>query len=486
MPGKMLGCVLALLVMTGGLFCLNISGSSEAQVATDYLAYWGFNEGNGAQATDSSDNQYNGNINGAVWTDGVSGAALDFDGTDDYVGIRISNSLDNLIALTYEAWITPRADSHWHVMSKGDGSKRLYSEASGSTLDLTGRVRCSQTHAYSTSIDNTVVLNTWQHVAMTWSSGTSALKVYRNGVEVSYSYMTVGSGTPETDITCPYTIGARGDLVAGTFFDGIIDEVYLWGRALTQSELRSHYVAMVLPSAPGNLLATPGNTQATLSWVAPTSAGTSTITHYEIYRGTYQGGEAFLAETGNPLTYTNTGLTNGQTYYYKVAAKNANGTGFNSTEVNVTPRTVPSEPQDIYGSAGDGYVYLSWSPPASDGGSAITVYTVYRGTAIGGETQLVSLGNVLNYNDTAVENGHTYFYAVVAANAAGDGAPSAEAGAIPSQAADSGIGGGALPGDILLVLFIIITVVLLLVILYLSDKLRKKPVIREFAPQPNP
>jgi len=82
--------------------------------------------------------------------------------------------------------------------------------------------------------------------------------------------------------------------------------------------------------------------------------------------------------------------------------------------------------------SGDGFVELSWDPPGDDGGSPITGYKVYRGTASGSETLFGSVGaDVLSYNDTAVTNGVTYYYQITAVNAKGEGPPSWEAEGTP-------------------------------------------------------
>jgi len=89
-----------------------------------------------------------------------------------------------------------------------------------------------------------------------------------------------------------------------------------------------------LPNVPTGLTAAAGNAQVTLSWMA--SAG---ATSYNVYRSTTPGGEGTTASaTGIASTsYTNTGLTNGTTYYYKVAAVNAVGTSAQSSEISATP-----------------------------------------------------------------------------------------------------------------------------------------------------
>jgi hypothetical protein len=74
-------------------------------------------------------------------------------------------------------------------------------------------------------------------------------------------------------------------------------------------------------------------------------------------------------------------------------------------------------------------VSLAWSAPASNGGSAITGYRVYRGARSGAETVLVALGNVNRYTDTATQRGTTYYYTLVALNAAGSSPASSEVSA---------------------------------------------------------
>lgn len=87
---------------------------------------------------------------------------------------------------------------------------------------------------------------------------------------------------------------------------------------------------------------------------------------------------------------------------------------------------VPSAPGLGGASGGSGSVTLQWSAPASDGGSAITGYNIYRGTASGGETLLAQVGDVAGYTDTSVTSGTTYYYEVSAVNAVGESALSNE------------------------------------------------------------
>jgi hypothetical protein len=76
---------------------------------------------------------------------------------------------------------------------------------------------------------------------MTWSRTSNHTRLYHNGVEVRYSTQEIGSGSVLDDTTYPFTIGARGALGEVTFFDGLMDEIRLYGYALSGEEIRDIY-----------------------------------------------------------------------------------------------------------------------------------------------------------------------------------------------------------------------------------------------------
>ena len=200
-----------------------------------------------------------------------------------------------------------------------------------------------------------------------------------------------------------------------------------------------------VPSAPSGLTAIVGNGQVALNWSAPASSGGSSITGYNIYRGTTSGGETLLERIGVTLNYTDTDLTNGVTYYYRVSANNSLGEGAESDEVSITPAGVPSAPTLNTATPGDGYVVLAWTAPNS-GGSAITNYSVYRSNVSGGEALLITLGDVLTWNDTGLTNGQTYYYKVSATNAQGESMLSNELNATPAVAPSAPVLDSAVAG----------------------------------------
>ena len=192
------------------------------------------------------------------------------------------------------------------------------------------------------------------------------------------------------------------------------------------------------PSAPQSLQATAGNAQVSSSWTAPSSNGGSAITGYRVYRGTAPNPTVALSpDLGVVTSFLDTGRTNGQIYYYKVTALNAIGESVASNEANATPSapaSAPSAPQSLQATAGNAQVSLAWTAPSSNGGSAITGYRVYRGTAPNPTVALSpDLGVVTSFLDTGRTNGQIYYYKVTALNAIGESVASNEANATPSD-----------------------------------------------------
>jgi len=87
--------------------------------------------------------------------------------------------------------------------------------------------------------------------------------------------------------------------------------------------------------------AIPGDGKAALTWEPPTEGGGAPVTGYRVYRGTLSGSLSVVAELDDVLSYNDTGLANGETYRYQVAAINAVGEGPRSIEVTVVPSAPP-------------------------------------------------------------------------------------------------------------------------------------------------
>ena len=146
--------------------------------------------------------------------------------------------------------------------------------------------------------------------------------------------LTVPSGGPASStltITVPSTTKAGAYAVTVT----------VTGTSYSLSHSATVIVnVQTAPSAPQNLKATAGDAKVTLSWSAALSDGGSAVTNYKIYRGTTSGGKTELKTIGNVLTYTDTPVTNGQTYYYQITAVNSIGESEKSSEAYATTSSV--------------------------------------------------------------------------------------------------------------------------------------------------
>ena len=173
-----------------------------------------------------------------------------------------------------------------------------------------------------------------------------------------------------------------------------------------------------------------------LSWTAPTDDGNSQITDYIIQYRTGSDSWNTFTDAVSDLTRTNvTGLSNGNTYEFRVAAKNINGTGSYTVAVSATPRTTPGMPAGLAAEAGNAQVSLSWTVPPDDGGSKIIDYVIQYRQGAGNAGWSVFPDAVSPSTAAAVTglvNDHTYEFRVFAVNVAGAGlVPSATDEATP-------------------------------------------------------
>jgi hypothetical protein len=177
------------------------------------------------------------------------------------------------------------------------------------------------------------------------------------------------------------------------------------------------------PSAPRSLAASPNLASGVgLGWQPPSSEGTAPVTGYRIYRATGTGPLALHVSIGAVLGYSDAAVENGTSYRYAVAAVSAAGEGPRTAEVTAVRGTPPSAPRSLKASATKSGIALSWAPPSSDGGSAVTGYRVYRGTSSGTGTFLVAVGaGATGVTDSSVVKRTRYWYRVTAVNALGEG-----------------------------------------------------------------
>jgi fibronectin type 3 domain-containing protein len=177
------------------------------------------------------------------------------------------------------------------------------------------------------------------------------------------------------------------------------------------------------PAAPASLAASWSDRQIALSWASSLGA-----TSYNLKRSATTGGPyTTIASALTTTSYTDTGLTDGTTYYYVATALNAGGESPNSPEDSATPYAVPAPPTSVSASPGNAQVTLIWTAVAG-----ANSYDVMRSTSSGGPYTIAAVAAGTNYTDTAVTIGTTYYYVISAVNLDGESGNSAVVSAKPT------------------------------------------------------
>jgi hypothetical protein len=198
---------------------------------TTALAAYGFNEGAGSSTADNSGGGFSGTLaNGPVWTTGHAGSGLMFDGVNDKVSLPGSLDISSL-PFTLEAWVMPTSRADWRAIFSKRSSYSVSQMRFDVGLSITsGRVYVTTAQTMRTFTD-APPLNAWTHIAIVAES--SGTKLYINGVlKQILAAITLG-----TKSTAPVAIGITGD--NDDPFAGIIDDLRLYKRALSASEVQA-------------------------------------------------------------------------------------------------------------------------------------------------------------------------------------------------------------------------------------------------------
>jgi len=192
------------------------------------VAAYAFDEGQGTTVFDFSGNGNGGLVSNPNWTVGRYGGALLFNGTDALVTVAHSPPLNLGSGMTLEAWVNPaRLSTDWaDVIYKANDAYYLEASSAAGPPAVGGRSLATPLLA-----PNVLPAGIWSHLAATYDGIT--LRLYLNGTQVASRSQ---SGTIESS-TEPLTIG--GDNIYGQFFQGVIDEVRIYSRALTPAEIQS-------------------------------------------------------------------------------------------------------------------------------------------------------------------------------------------------------------------------------------------------------
>jgi hypothetical protein len=217
---------------------------SNAVSGSGLVAAYSFNEGTGTSLTDRTGRGHTGTISGAAWTtQGRFGSALSFDGVNDRVTVADANDLDFTTALTLEAWVYPTTlgSTAWRTVllkeRSGGEVYNLYAHAESATAAYV--VRAAQSGTPLDARGPQLALNTWSHLAVTYDGTT--LRLYINGTQVG----TRAAASPL--LTSSGVLRLGGNSIWGEYFKGRLDEIRIYNRALTPSEIQSDMNTAIQP-----------------------------------------------------------------------------------------------------------------------------------------------------------------------------------------------------------------------------------------------
>jgi fibronectin type 3 domain-containing protein len=255
-------------------------------------------------------------------------------------------------------------------------------------------------------------------VSLTWTASPNATSYnVKRATTTGGPYTTISSPTAASFIDV--------SLTNGTTYFYVVSAVNSAGESANSSEASAKPTAQSqAPAAPTVLMATAASAQVSLSWSA-------TATSYNVKRAPTTGGPYTKISSPSTTSFTDTGLTNGTTYFYVVSAVNATGESANSSQAGATPvapSQPPAVPTGLTAAGGNAQVLITWSVSAG-----ATSYHAKRSTTSGGPYTQVAAPSAANFTDTGLTNGTTYFYVVSALNSIGESANSAQASATPAN-----------------------------------------------------
>jgi hypothetical protein len=222
--------------------------------------------------------------------------------------------------------------------------------------------------------------------------------------------------------SCTWTVGPLSCTVSGltngTTYRASVRAFSNVGPGISSASSGS-FVPYKAPGAPPIVSILPADGQITVTWSSANNNG-SAITRYDVEA---QPGGNSCSTTGTGTSCTISPLTNGTPYSISVYATNDAGGGDVATsETAITPRTLAGSPTNVVINPGDRQLGVSWRAPSSNGGSAVTSYTV---TAQPGNVTCTAIAPALSCNLLGLSNGSVYSVTVAATNPAGDSVSSA-------------------------------------------------------------
>lgn len=299
-------------------------------------------EGSGGTTSDSSGNTHTGTLVGPTWVStGKYGNALLFDGVNDYVSTPDVGDLDFTNGMTLEMWVypstTPVGPTYWTGIAKAYVYYLYPTHGDHSNYPIIG----FENNGQETQLPGTSVLPaaTWSYLVGTYDGST--LRLYVNGSQVSSMS---GPGNIDTNNAA---IWLGGNESYGEYFPGIIDNVRIYNRALSVSEIQTN---MSLAITSGQDLTPPTISSVTSSNLTSSSARitwtTNEASDSQVEYGlttTYGTTTTLNSSQVTSHTVDLVGLSSSSTYHYRVKSKDAS----NNLSMSSDATFATSAPADV-------------------------------------------------------------------------------------------------------------------------------------------
>jgi len=189
---------------------------------------------------------------GGGWNStGKYNGALDFDGTNDYITAPTLTEMDGITDWTLSAWLHPDdlvGDQYYFANQLGiSGSTKpgFYSRVYGAKIRTMVYETSPAGYFYVTTDNDVLTANTWNYVTTVYNAPAHTIDIYVNGIEVASTRITSGTLPSVLDLTNAATEIGRGSVSGGYsgYFGGQIDEVRIFGKGLSESEIYQQYVS---------------------------------------------------------------------------------------------------------------------------------------------------------------------------------------------------------------------------------------------------
>jgi len=220
---------------------VNALGSVTSRFDQGLVGYWHFDEGASSTAYDASGNGNNGQLkNSPTWAAGsscVAGSCLNFNGSNQYVNVGNLSTFPAEGTISFWVNATQMASYRNPLTTNyngGNAAIRFEENSSGNFVVVVGNDSGTY-HAY-TYISSGMSINTWYHIAYTWNTNTNINIGYLNGAQV---FSQTNSLWP-THIP-DFAIGTGFTTDPARQWNGLIDEVRIYNRALSAQEIQTMY-----------------------------------------------------------------------------------------------------------------------------------------------------------------------------------------------------------------------------------------------------